>query len=111
MNEIINVKNGTVVLTVKDPDELIERCKKNGKNVIQISPYLNNNEYWYNPLIGQEDDVFYKLKDFVNKDDVLSKYTLLCAIKVLKRLLGDKATLFDLHKILWNHNDQRLTTE
>jgi len=83
------------------------------RKVLYFNPILNNCPY-FNPFIGDEDDVVENIcyafnqinKSFTAEIQSDSEILLRRAVKLLKRLLGDDATLLDLNTLVWNVNDE-----
>lgn len=82
-----------------------------GREVVYFNPLLPNCPY-FNPLYGQEDDVIENMVTtfkMLNTDSPqffkdMNETLLRNALKVLKRLYGNRATFIDLNRLLTNAN-------
>lgn len=109
---MVNYKNQLI-------DEAIEMGTYNPKElgtkrkVLYFNPILNECPY-FNPLIGDEDDVIENMCttfNMLNADSPqffkdMTDGLVRRSVKLLKRLLGDEATLLDLNTLVWNVGDE-----
>jgi len=109
---MVNYKNKLI-------DEAIENGTYNEaeygikRKVLYFNPILNNCPY-FNPLTGNEDDVIENMCttfNMLNADSPqyfkdMTDGLVRRSVKLLKRLLGDDATLLDLNTLVWNVNDE-----
>jgi hypothetical protein len=83
------------------------------KTVLYFDPILDGCPY-FNPLEGDEDDVIENMStafNLLNMDttkDIKASTDILIrnAVKLLKKLYGDEATLLDLNTLIWNVADK-----
>lgn len=83
------------------------------RKVLYFNPILNDCPY-FNPLVGDEDDVIENMCstfNMLNADSPqyfkdMTDGLVRRAVKLLKRLLGDQATLLDLNTLVWNVGDE-----
>lgn len=109
---MVNYKNKIIDQKVEEGtyDEKIDGIKR---SVLYFNPILNDCPY-FNPLVGDEDDVIENMCstfNMLNADSPqyfkdMTDGLVRRAVKLLKRLLGDEATLLDLNTVVWNVSDE-----
>lgn len=109
---MVNYKNMVIDAAVEDGsyDPSIHGIKR---KVLYFNPILNDCPY-FNPLVGEEDDVIENMCttfNMLNADSPqyfkdMTDGLVRRSVKLLKRLLGDKATLLDLNTLVWNVGDE-----
>lgn len=109
---MVNYKNQIIDNAIADGsyDESIHGIKR---DVLYFNPILNDCPF-FNPLVGDEDDVIENMCstfNMLNADSPqyfkdMTDGLVRRAVKLLKRLLGDEATLLDLNTIVWNVGDE-----
>ena len=114
-DDIDDDKMGVICLEPKGDfaEQVFAMAKLKGRDVIYFNPILKNCPY-FNPLRGDENDVIENMvttfKAFDSDSSSFFKENneqlIRRALKVLKRLYGDKATLLDLETIVFNVGNQ-----
>lgn len=109
---MVNYKNMLIDNAIEEGnyDEKIHGIKR---KVLYFNPILNDCPY-FNPLVGDEDDVIENMCstfNMLNADSPqyfkdMTDGLVRRSVKLLKRLLGDEATLLDLNTIVWNVSDE-----
>ena len=111
MSEIedVETKPDKMFLLMDEKGEDLEKYKF--EHIYILNPYLTNSNLIFNPMKGSIDSVINALSaalisnndnEFIRNENL---QVLNNAIIVLKHLLQDNATIFDLQKILWNIQD------
>lgn len=109
---MVNYKNKIIDQKIQEGtyNEKIDGLKR---EVLYFNPILNDCPY-FNPLVGDEDDVIENMCstfNMLNADSPqyfkdMTDGLVRRAVKLLKRLLGDEATLLDLNTLVWNVGDE-----
>lgn len=109
---MVNYKNALIDQAIEDGsyNPEIHGLKR---KVQYFNPILNNCPY-FNPLVGEEDDVIENMCttfNMLNADSPqyfkdMTDGLVRRSVKLLKRLLGDEATLLDLNTLVWNVGDE-----
>lgn len=109
---MVNYKNGEIDKAMKDgvysPDKYGVK-----RTVVYFNPILSGCPY-FNPLEGEESDVIENMCttfNMLNADSPqffkdMTDGLVRRAVKLLKRLYGDQATLLDLNTLVWNVGDR-----
>lgn len=108
-----DIENKDIGITVFDIGDTISNiayalAKSNRRNVVIYNPLFKNIKI--NPLKGEMNVVIRQMRELMNYFMVdspqffldINNSLLVHSIKVLKRLLGEEATLFDLHTLINN---------
>lgn len=109
---MVNYKNEVIDEAVEEGsyDPMLHGLKR---KVLYFNPILNDCPY-FNPLVGEEDDVIENMCttfNMLNADSPqyfkdMTDGLVRRSVKLLKRLLGDEATLLDLNTLVWNVGDE-----
>lgn len=107
--EISNVEVQPDTLIILADENLDMPDTTHFKNVVMVNPYKKDNSYYINPFCGEECNVIDVWNQILVSQNLSTNdcvITLQNAITLLKRLLGDNATLFDLKTLLNNIGDE-----
>ena len=109
---MVNYKNQIIDQAIEEGtyDPKVHGIKR---KVLYFNPILNDCPF-FNPLVGDEDDVIENMCstfNMLNADSPqyfkdMTDGLVRRGVKLLKRLKGDEATLLDLNTLVWNVNDE-----